>query len=352
VLAAVWLLLLTAASAYGAEVTVECGKKKTTNFTSINTALATLSKQGPNTIHVSGPCKEAVLVDGYEDLTIIGSGPSASISDPTPSVSDDNDVVDIMQSRNVTVQGLTINGGILGVACFQFSVCYVREMLVQGQSDTGVGYFRSSGFVDNTTIQNTQFGGLAAFHNSNVIYGSNLFGTPGTATIQNNGTVDNGSVGVNVQNGSHVTLLRATIQNHSGGDGVAVSFGSNLRLLVSSTITGNAGNGIVVSGAVARIQNGGETVSITNNGGSGIALANTATLQAQGPGNLNITGNTGNGISVGHLSFLRLGGGRTITGNGSPDVNCSSVTSVTIGTGGSATPNLGGGTTNCTEPAP
>jgi len=47
-----------------------------------------------------------------------------------------------------------------------------------------------------------------------------------------------------------------------------------------------------------------------------------------------------------------LRGPRTISGNGSPDVNCTVSTAKTEGTGGSATPNLGGGTTNCTEPAP
>ncbi|HXE91939.1 MAG TPA: right-handed parallel beta-helix repeat-containing protein [Terriglobales bacterium] len=345
VLAAVWVLLLTAGSAYAADVTVDCNKKKT-----INAALAGLSKQGPHTVTVSGTCNENVVIDGFDTLTLIGTA-GASINDPTPGNLADNDVVDILQSRNVTVQGFTINGGIEGVACIQFSVCYLRELLVQGQSGDGVIYARSSGFVDNTTIQNTLFAGFQAVNSSNVILGSNLFGTPGTTTIQNNGTEENGGFGVNANHGSNLTLVGVTVQGHAYGDGVSANFGAFLRLLGSNTITANAGNGISISGALARIQAAGETVSITNNGGNGVNLANTSTFQSQG-GTLTVTGNTGNGIRIGHLSFVRLAAGRTISGNGSPDVNCSVSTAKTEGVGDSSSPNLGGGTTNCTEPAP
>ena len=262
VLAAVCLFLVGAGLAYAADVTVECNKKKTTNFTSINTALATLAKQGPNTIHVSGPCKEAVVIDGFDNLTLIAAGPGTSISDPTPSNLEDNDVVDILESRNVTVQGFTINGGVEGVACFQFSVCYLRELTVQGASDSGVFFGRSSGFVDN------------------------------------------------------------------------------------STITGSSGNGVSAQGSVVRLQ-GGNTINA--NGANGVVLRNTSTLAISGADT--ITANGGNGVALGHLSFLRMGAA-TISGNAAPDVNCSVTTAKTQGTGGSATPNLGGGTTNCTEPAP
>ncbi|MCI0620557.1 MAG: hypothetical protein L0387_02615 [Acidobacteria bacterium] len=345
VFAAICVLLLAAGSAYANDVSLDCDKKKT-----ITAALAGLSKQGPHTITVSGTCNESVVIDGFDTLTLVGTA-GASINDPTPENLEDNDVVDIIQSRNVTVQGFTINGGVEGVACTQFSVCYLRELLVQGQSDNGVIYARSSGFVDNTTIQNTLFAGFQAVNSSNVILGSNLFGTPGTTTIQNNGTEENGGIGVNANQGSNLTLFGVTIQNHAHGDGAGANFGAFLRILGANTITGNGGNGIGSNSSVVRIQAAGETVSITNNGGSGVNLANTSTFQSQG-GTLNVTGNTGNGIFVGHLSFVRLRAGRTISGNGSPDVNCSVSTAKTDGVGDSTSPNLGGGTTNCTEPAP
>lgn len=322
VLAAVCLWLAGTLSAYGADVTVDCNKKKT-----ITEALAGLSKQGPNTIHVSGTCNEAVTIDGYEDLTVIGN-PGASINDPTPSDLEDNDVVDISQSRNVTVQGFTINGGASGVACFQFSVCNLRELLVQGQSSTGVIFSRGSGFADNITIQNTLFTGFQAANSSNVILGSNLFGTPGTTTIQNNGTEENGGAGVVANHGSNLTLFGTTIQGHAFGDGVNVGFASFMRILGTNTITGNTGNGVSVGpSSVLRIQAGSPDVNT-------------------------ITGNGGNGVAVSHLSFLRIQGQRVISGNGAPDVNCQVTTAKTQGVGDSSNPNLGGGTTNCTEPAP
>jgi hypothetical protein len=337
--------LLLTASAYAADVSVDCNKKKT-----ITAALAVLSKQGPNTIHVSGACNETVIIDDYEDLTLIAN-PSASINDPTPSNPSDNDVVGIFQSRNITLRGFTINGGAVGVACYQFSVCYLRDLIIQGQSDTGVVYSRSGGFVDNTTIQNTLLGGLALSSQSEVLFGSGVFGTPGTATIQDIGTEANGSLPVWVLNGSELTLGGATVQNNAYGDGAYVAFGSVLRM-INSTITGNGGNGIKADSSVVRFQLESVPVSITNNGSAGIRLQNTSTVQSQGSGTLTISGNAGNGISIGHLSFVRLGGGRTITGNGSPDVNCSVSTARSDGVGDSGSPNLGGGTTNCTEPAP
>jgi len=330
-------LLLVTGSAYAVDVIVGCSNPKA-KVKTITAALALLSKQGPNTIQVSGACIEYVAIDGFQDLTLVGSS-GASISDPTPLDLEDNDVVDILNSRNVTVQGFTINGGSFGVACFQFSVCNLRDLMVQGASNTGVGYFRSSGFVDNTTIQNTLFGGITAAQASSVAFGSGLFGTPGTATIQNNGTADNGSLGVNVVNGSEMTLAGATVQNHIFGDGASVAFGSILRV-ANSTITQSGGNGVSVQSSVVRLQGGN---SITNNGANGVNLRNTSTLQISGADT--ITGNGGNGVTLGHLSFLRMGGA-TISGNFAPDVNCSVTTAKTQGT-----VSIVGGTTNCSEPA-
>ncbi len=338
--------LLAAASAYATNLTVDCKAKKNN---SIQAALNLLSKQGPHTITVSGACNQAVLIEKFDDLTLVTTT-GASINDPTPLDLEDNNAVNISQSRNVTLQGFTINGGVEGVACFDFSVCILRELVLEGQSDNGVAFSRSSGFVDNTTIQNTLFSGLGLFSSSEVLFGSGIF-APGTSTIQNNGTADNGSIGVNVQNGSHLALLGVTIQDHDFGDGVSVGFGSLLRVF-NSTITGNAGNGISVTSAIVRLLGSFGPNSVTNNGGNGVNLAFTSTMQAGAGGPLNITGNTGHGVFVGHLSFVRLGGTRTITGNASPDVNCSASTAKTSGVGDSTSPNLGGGTTNCTEPAP
>jgi hypothetical protein len=334
------LLLAATVSAYATDLAVNCGAKKNN---SIQAALNSLSKQGPHTITVSGTCNEAVLIESFDNLTLVAT-PGASINDPTPLDLEDNDVIFITDSR-VTVQGFTINGGVDGVVCSHFSVCYLRELIVQGASNTGVFFSTGSGAVENTTIQNTLFGGILVGNGSSVVFGGGILGTPGTATIQNNGTADNGALGVSVANGGTLTLLNATIQNHPYGDGAQANLGSFLRLL-DSTITGSGRNGVTVQSSVVSLAG---VSSITNNGARGVNLVNTSTLQTSGSNT--ITGNAGNGITVGHLSFVRLGGLKTISGNASPDVNCAVTTAKTQGTGGSATPNLGGGTTNCTEPA-
>ncbi|MGH9554283.1 MAG: right-handed parallel beta-helix repeat-containing protein [Terriglobales bacterium] len=317
------VVLFLSPAANAADVTVECNKKKTTNFTSINTALASLSKQGPHTVHVSGNCKEAVVIDGFYSLTLVGDSPGASISDPTPSVPDDNDVIDISYSRNVFVKDLTINGGSSGIACFRFSNCDLQNLVVQGASDTGVLYVRSGdGVADNVTIQNTGFAGLQVLNGSNVAFGGGFLAEGTTSTIQNNGNAENGALGVNVLHNSTLFLANTTVQNHSNGDGVNVAFGSVLRVL-GATITGSGGNGVSVETSQVLLQGANE-----------------------------ITGNVGNGVRLSHLSYLRAGGDKVISGNGAPDVNCSVSTAKTRGTGGSGTETLGGGTTNCAEPAP
>ncbi|MCI0354160.1 MAG: hypothetical protein L0099_03840 [Acidobacteria bacterium] len=323
-LLALVLALLISPLANAADVTVECGKKKTTNFTSISAALATLSKQGPNTIHITGNCKENVVIDKFDDLTLLGSS-NASIMDGTPNNPDD-DVIDIGNSRNVLVKDLTINGGAAGIACFQFSNCNLQNLTVQGAADVGVAYIQSGGQGDNVTIQNNQFRGLLLQEESTVRFGGNILAAGTTSTIQNNGNATDGGLGVDVQHNSTLLLVNATIQNHPDGDGVGVRFGSVLRVFSALTITGSGGSGISAESSVVRLQGG------------------------LGP--LTITGNTGSGVSLGHLTFLQMSGSRNISGNGAPDVNCTVTTAKTRGTGGSATPNLGGGTTNCTEPAP
>lgn len=322
-----FVLVLVAALCLGtlaqaADIAVDCGAKKNN---SINAALALLDKTGPHTITVSGACSEEVVIENFDDLTLRGN-PGASINDPTPSVLDDNNVVTIGGSRDVTVRDLTINGGADGITCFRFSVCYLLNLTVQGGYE-GISLARSEAFVgDNTVIQNTAASGISVFNGAHLRAGPYL--TANGVTIQNNGSSSEGAVGVTVGNGSYADLFQVTIQGHTYGEGVIVDFGSHVRL-VGSTVTGSGGTGVSVGGAsVLRLQ----------------SLPGFPTT---------ITGNGGHGVEVSYLSYLRINGARTISGNTTgPDVYCASTSAVTQGTGGSGTPNLGGGTTNCTEPAP
>ncbi|MEK7413760.1 MAG: right-handed parallel beta-helix repeat-containing protein, partial [Planctomycetota bacterium] len=293
-----------------ANVTVDCGAKKSNSITA---ALGALNKHGPNTILITGTCNEALSIDGYDHLTLLGN-PTATISDPTPSQSpedEDTTVVLIFDSDRVVLQGITINGGATGIACQGFSVCWLQDVHVHGTFGIAVQFIRSSGFLfDDTVIEDNVGFGLSALSGSNVSLGprnSNV-----APTIQRNET------GAFVGDNSHVQFTGSSVQDNSGV-GIQVVRGSNVRVL--GPVTGNGAEGVILVGSTARIA--GAT----------------------------ITGNTGNGVVVANLSYANFSGGNTINGNDTLDVNCSSTTAVTQGTGNAN--NLGGGgTTNCTEPAP
>lgn len=271
--------------AAGVEVTVNCDAKKNN---SINAVLATLNKQGPNTIHVSGTCNESVIIDGFNDLTLLAN-PGASINDPTPSTTDDNDPLDISNSRVVSVQGFTINGGYLGISCFGFSSCSLRNNTIQGAADSAVYIGRQSAAeLFSDTLQNSNFG-LTVIHGAEAV----LYGT----TIQ-----------ANQDSGAHVSshsFLR--ISNANRG------FGFN-------TIQGN-----LVAGVWAEFNSTvfvePNAVNITANLGPGFILFGASVLNVQGLGN-SITNNQ-EGVDVGDSSFANISPSTAMIGNTNGDVQCS-----------------------------
>ena len=306
-------------------VAVDCQAKK---GNSINAALASLTKQGPHTINISGICTEAIVIENFDDVTLAGTLGTTLNSTVNPEF---GVVIWIAKSRSVTIRDLTINGnpdlefGTGGVSCGFFSDCIFYNITVQG-AVSGISYARSTGIVgDNAIVQNNACQGVLAIRNSHVRVGS--WPANGGATIRNNGSVDCGGTGIHIDDESYVDMFNSNVQNTVQGNGVTVNFDSFLGLF-NSTITGSSAAGVLAGpSSFVRLRNSGAGINT-------------------------ITGNGQSGIALGHLSFLQINGPRTISGNGAPDVACNKSTAKTAGTGGSATPNLGGGTTNCTEPAP
>ncbi len=88
-----------------ANLTVNCDKKET--ISKALKLLASTNPQGPNTITVSGGCKENLVIQSMDRLTLITKN-GASITDRSGG---SLAVVDIEDSHSVTMQGFTINGG-------------------------------------------------------------------------------------------------------------------------------------------------------------------------------------------------------------------------------------------------
>ena len=99
-------LLVAAGSSEAAIVTGNCD----TGF-SINAALATLDRVGPHTIEVTGTCREQVLIDQRDRVTIQGPvGGTATIVFPATGGAPVLGVVLIQRSRAILLRQLVIDG--------------------------------------------------------------------------------------------------------------------------------------------------------------------------------------------------------------------------------------------------
>src|SRR5271167_4705675 len=105
------LLLLLGSAAQAGTLWVNCGGKGGLN--SIGAALKSLQNfesREPTTINVSGACHENVVIQSIDRLTLTAVN-GASIIDPSGgSLS----TVTIDDSRDVAINGFTINGGVGG----------------------------------------------------------------------------------------------------------------------------------------------------------------------------------------------------------------------------------------------
>lgn len=293
-------------TARAANINVNCNKKET-----IHKALklvAALNPGGPNTIIVSGSCKDNLVIDGFDRLTLITKS-GASISDHSGGTLA---VVFVHDSQSFHLQGFTINGGADGVDCVGASVCYLWSNTIQssvGQQGVGVGGGSRAILVGNTIQNNTQRG-LTVNGGGQVFSNSDTFsGNASAAIVANSGT--------------YFTADISSITNNAadGSAAVVVSDHSAARL-ISCTISGNKGNGVDVQhGSEARFDAYNGPGAVSANGGAGVVVAD--------------------------LSFALFTGGTTITGNlAGTDVLCSPQFPATRG----ALTNIGGGITKCVEP--
>lgn len=301
----VLVTMLYFSNAHAATLTVKCGARA--GLTSIGTAIKILQSaplSGPHTINVSGACKENVVIQKMDQLTLSAAS-GASISDASAGKLD---VIFISDSRDVAINGFTVNAGsgegVNGVSCNDYSTCRLSGNVIQGAGNAGFAVFaQSEATLDGDMLQNNGGAGLQVRSGSKVRGGQRSF------TSRGNGQ------GINIGRDALV-FVAAAIENNSD-QGVVVQFQSTLEISGGS-ISGNGSVGAHIrEGSVARF---------------------TSTT---------ISGNAGAGVLVHDLSMVTFNE-TTVTGNGGgTDVVCDPQYSETRGTS-----NIGGGTTNCAEDAP
>jgi len=184
--------------AQAANLTVNCDNRETIH--KAVKLLATTNPQGPNTISVIGSCRENILIQSVDRLTLI-TKKGASITDRS---NGSLAVVDIEDSHSVTLQGFTINGGAGGVNCGSASVCYLTGNTIQGG---GVGVSRGShAFLESNVIQD---GGRGA----TVEDGSQMFSS-------NDVFQGNAAQGI-VVNGAYFVASNSSFLNGGGMQAIA-----------------------------------------------------------------------------------------------------------------------------------
>ena len=299
IVVALLLACVIPATAQGSKFNVNCDKGD-----KINKLLNTIAKAGaasPVTINVSGNCKESVLIQNFDRLTLI-TKTGAVIIGTSKTV---NAAVTITQSSYVTLQGFVIQSGSDGVDCLQNSICNLTGLTVENATSAGAAFGRSQGVLTANVFQNNGFRGL------NVVNGSRVVVLGGTSQ-------GNAADGIGVVSGSNLTMEGATIQNNAA-NGIIVALGSSLRIF-DDVISGNGGNGILL----ASQSNGSLEQSVTGNV---------------------VTGNGLNGVKVRDVSFARFLDTNNVSGNlAQPDVTCQPQFPATRGAG------TAGGTTDCVEP--
>src|SRR6266478_3995214 len=278
--------------AQAANLTVNCDNKETIH--KAVKLLANTNPQGPNTISVAGSCRENIVIQSMDRLTLItkkGASITARSNGTLP-------VVDIEDSQRVTLQGFTINGGDRGIVCNTASLCRLTGNTIQGPGHFGVNVL----------------GGSRAFLESNVIqnWGRGSFISDGAQVFSRNDVFQGNGGSAIAALGDYFGSLNSNFDHNgagieAGGGGLAINGGS---------VSGNTSEGIRLLGNVSA---GFLGPTITGNGGVGVHLED--------------------GAFAGFLAA-------NITGNlGGLDIECAPQVPITRFV------DRTGGITNCVEPA-
>lgn len=215
------LLFCGGGVAHANSVTVGClGSSGSFDYNSLNAAVSALGATSPfnNQITISGTCTEHVTINGFENLTIVGSD-GAVLQSPGGDV-----VLGVSQTRNLVVRGLTIRG-----TGNESNLLIVTDSLAQFDQCTfdggGNGIFLNQGgsvTVSQSVIRNNKGGAVRVSEGSYLNLGS-LNPTDSATTVSNNGD------GIQVDEGGHLNIWGATNVQNNAGTGVRVQGGS-LRL--------------------------------------------------------------------------------------------------------------------------
>lgn len=276
------LLLAALAPAAARTVTVECGE------TTLSNVLKTLDPQASNTIKVIGICHDSIGINDFADLTVVG----VNLGNQKATIKSLNGgpVLWIVASH-VQISNVTLDGGVYGVMCREFSVCRFSGNTIQNATGNGVNLDSADATFTGDVIQNNANSGLNLTASRVRVTQVTLKGTTAGSWGPGNG--------VDVNSGSTLTVEQLTVQNNQGA-GVSLIGNSHLTNRPWTglfSVSNNAGGGIWVTAQSSADLSG---ATVTNNGG----------------------GNGGAGVVINEDADVQFWGGGTFTGNQPIDVYC------------------------------
>ena len=332
--ASLLLFLFVAPRLYGTKV--DCSKGD-----SINAALAKLSKRGPNVLTVTGTCAEDIVIDGFDDLTLVAT-PGAALNPASPA---SKTILLVNSSRRVVVDGFAVNipapapnAPATWVAEFNGSVGNVMKNLAV----TGGGGIRlqRSSYVSilDSTLHDVGIG---------VIVGNACNADIRGVTIDNTLTpAPRGQIGIAVFGGSTAFAEGVTISGFNQGVSTSGAFavlGPGFFATTRPVVIQNNRTGIAVGNAGLANLSG--PVTITANGTpntdlSGGVVVNNGSLQLNAPlpqaGTTQIDNNVTQGVLVMHNGTAQINGPVSISDNGYNGIVA--VTGGIVGFGGFGNP--------------
>lgn len=296
-------------------------------------------------ITIKGNCVENLVIAASDVNISPHGGVPASFTAADPARS----TIQLDGAQRVVIDGLgagglTISGGVFGIAADRSSSLTLRNCAITGATRGGlVSSYGSSVAIDACQITgNSGSGATAANTASLVITNSTVSGTTGTGLQAVRGSYlrvgqdREGSLtlkpvtisastasGITITEGSSATIVGGVVET-SGGSNIFVGRGSSGQIGIGSnglnagvTVQNGARDGIVVEGGNATI--GFSTVS--GNARTGILLSNAGSARigiqnaSTGYAPTLVTGNgaTGIHVAIGASAFI---GGTTIDGNG------------------------------------
>jgi len=333
---------------------------------SLNRTLAKLDKHTAFTVSVNGTCTESVQVTGFEGLTLKGT-PGATLLQPTTSPGNlFNSLLLIESSRNVSVQGLSIQGDPASVPAVGIGHgsrdVRLRNLTIEG-GGYGILIFENSQVsIAQVTSKDPGYSSLGAYDVSDVHVEHCQF-VNSTGNLWHAGmdvgashitmyatTIRNMQVGINAHGGSVIDIqffntyypaagsTDVVIENSKGTSfyGVSIGDGGSLNVSAARLVINKPGQpwggdtgGVLVSDD-ASLNASNANLVISNSQSHGILVSNNSHATLAGG---TVTGSQHGGLVVANLSSIAISSGTVLAniGGNSVDLFCDSKSLITGG---------------------